>query len=109
MQHDPRRANVFERLLLAALVFYQLQNAADIFFIAQNRGQNYGFLNLGDLARIGPARGVVHFNQGPIGLGNFVAYAGCSGNEFEREFALQPLLNDLHVQQAEKPASESET
>ena len=36
LQHHARRADVFEALLLAALFFDQLQNAADIFFVGQD-------------------------------------------------------------------------
>ena len=38
-EHHARRADVFEVLLLAALVFHQLQDAADIFFVGEDRRQ----------------------------------------------------------------------
>jgi hypothetical protein len=67
-----------------------------------------GSFDFSDLAGIGPARGIVDLDQLAIGLGDFVAHAGRGGDEFERELALQALLNDLHVQQAEKAATEAE-
>ena len=36
-----------------------------------------------------------------------VAHAGRGGDEVEIELALQPLLNDLHVQQAEEAAAKT--
>ena len=57
---------------------------------------------------IGPARRVIDLDHRPIREVNFVADAGRRGDEVEVELALQPLLDDLHVQQAEKAAPESE-
>ena len=109
MQHHARRADVLESFLLAALVFDEFQNAADVFFVGQDRGEDYRLFDLCDLAGIGPARGVVDFDQVAIGFGDFVAHAGGGGDEFEGELALQALLNDFHVEQAEEAATEAET
>ena len=43
-----------------------------------------------------------------VGLGDLVAHAGRGGDQVEIELALEPLLNDLHVEQAEKAATEAE-
>src|ERR1700693_5500010 len=109
MQHHARRTDVLESFLLAALVFDQLQNSADVFFVGKNRRQNYRLFDLGDLAGIGPARGIVDLNHHAVSLVNLVTHAGGGGNEFERELPLQALLNNFHVQQAEKAAPEAET
>ncbi len=42
------------------------------------------------------------------GGGDAVAHAGRGGDQVDAEFALQPLLHDLHVQQAQKSAAETE-
>src|SRR5579863_1702239 len=42
------------------------------------------------------------------GCGDAVTHAGRGGDEVDAEFALQPLLGDLHVQQAEKSAAKTE-
>ena len=43
-----------------------------------------------------------------VGLGDLVAHAGRGGDEVEVELALQALLNDFHVEQAEEAAAEAE-
>ncbi len=67
-----------------------------------------GFFDFVDFAGIGPARRVVDFDQFAVGFGDLVAHAGRGGDEVEVEFALQALLNDFHVEQAEKAAAEAE-
>ena len=68
-----------------------------------------GSSHFGDLAGIGPAGGIVHFDQFAVGLGDFVAHAGRGGDELKAELAFQALLNDFHVEQAEKAAAKAET
>ena len=43
-----------------------------------------------------------------VGFGDLVAHAGSGGDEVEAELAFEALLNDLHVEQAEKAAAEAE-
>ena len=43
-----------------------------------------------------------------VGQGDLVAHAGGGGDEVEVEFALEALLNDFHVEQAEEAAAEAE-
>src|SRR5882672_12823037 len=108
MQHHARGADVLERLLLPALVFHQLEDSTDVLFVGENRSQNYRLFDLTDFAGVGPARGIIDFDQRAIGLSYFVANAGRGSDEFEGELALQALLNNFHVQQAEKAATEAE-
>ena len=61
-----------------------------------------------DFAGIGPARRIVDFDHLAVGLGDLVAHAGGGGDEVEIEFALEALLDDLHVEQAEEAAAEAE-
>ena len=60
------------------------------------------------LRGVGPARGVIDFEDSAVGHGDLVAHAGRGGDEVEVVLALQPLLNDLKVQQAEEAAAEAE-
>ena len=108
VQHDARAADVLEIFLLAALFFDQLQNSADIFLVGEDRGEDDRLFDFGDFARIGPARRIVDFDDLAVGRGDFVADAGRGGDEVEVVFALETLLNDLHVQQAEEAAAEAE-
>jgi hypothetical protein len=61
-----------------------------------------------DGARIGVVVGVVHLHHGAVGLVDVVDDAGQRGHQVQVEFPLQPLLNDLHVQHAQKAAAEAE-
>ena len=51
---------------------------------------------------------VVDFDHRAVGFVDLVAHAGSGGDEVEIEFALEALLNDLHVEQAEEAAAEAE-
>ena len=55
-----------------------------------------------------PARGIVHFDHAAVGKRDVVAHAGRGGDQVQLVLALQALLDDLHVQQAEKAAAEAE-
>ena len=61
-----------------------------------------------DFAGIEPARRIVDFDHRAVGFVDLVADAGGGGDEVEIEFALQTLLNDFHVEQAEEAAAEAE-
>ena len=61
-----------------------------------------------DLGGVGPARGIVDFDDGAIGERDLVTHAGRGGDEVEVVLALEPLLNDFEMQQAEEAAAEAE-
>ncbi len=61
-----------------------------------------------DLAWIGPARRIVHLDHFAVRERDFVAHAGRGRDEIDIELTLQPLLDDLHMQQAEEAAAETE-
>src|SRR5664279_3334235 len=107
IQHYPRRADVFEAFLFAALVFHQPQNTSDVFLVGQDGGQDHGLLDLGDFAGIGPTCRIVHLDHAAIREGNLVSHPGSGSNQVEIVFALQPLLDDLHVQQTQETAAET--
>src|SRR5580700_1640259 len=109
MQHDAGGADIFESLLLAAFVLDQLQDSADVFFVGEDGCENHRLFNFGDFAGVGPARRIIDFDHFAVSLVDLVAHAGSGGDEFERELALEALLNDFHMEQAEKAAAETET
>ena len=45
----------------------------------------------------------------PVGESDSVAHTGSGGDEVEVKLALQALLNNLHVKQAQEATAESET
>ena len=56
----------------------------------------------------GKFRGAVHFDHFAADARDAVAHARRGGDQVHAEFALQALLHDFHVQQAEKAAAETE-
>src|SRR5579862_9386026 len=109
MEHNAGRTDVFEGLLHSAFFFDESENATDVFFSGENGGEDDRLFDFFDFTGIGPARWVVHFDERAIRLGDFVAHTGRGGDEVEAELALEALLNDFHVEQAEKAAAEAET
>src|SRR6185437_2073144 len=107
-EHHARRAYVLKRFLLSALLFHQLENAADILLIRKNGGKNDRFFHFPYLALRGPAGGIIDFNHLTVSFGDFVAHAGRRGDQVKAEFAFQPFLDDLHVEQTEESAAEPE-
>ncbi len=59
-------------------------------------------LGRGELGR------VLHAQHRAVGFVDVVDDAGGGGDEVEIELPLQPLLDDLHVEEAEKPAAKPE-
>ncbi len=52
--------------------------------------------------------GVVHPHHGAVGFVDVVDDAGQGGHQVQVELPLQPLLDDLHVEHAQKAAAEAE-
>ena len=107
-KHDAGGAYIFEALLAAAFFFHQFQNAADIFFVGDDGGHYDRLFGLGDLADRRPAGGIVNLHCLAISLGDAEADSGSGGYEVQAEFALQTLLDDLHVQQTKKTTAKAE-
>ena len=108
-QHDARRREVFEFLLHAAFFLAQLQHAAHrILRRDDHRGQD-GLLDSLNRSGRRKFRGVVDFQDVARGRRDAILHARRGGDEVDIEFALEPLLNNLHVQQAEKAAAKAES
>jgi hypothetical protein len=71
-------------------------------------GHDDGLAQLVDLVRRRQLRGVVDVNEGAVGASDFVYDSGRARDELQLVFALEALLHDVHVQQAEKTDAESE-
>ena len=109
-EHDAGRGDVLEVLLAAALLFDQLEDPADVLLVGEDACASDD--RLFDAARCsegsGQREGLSTSIDLAVGEGDLVADAGRGGDEVEIVLALQPLLNDLHVQQAEEAAAEAE-
>ena len=93
---------------VAALLFEQLQNAAQILFARDHGGVDDRLFDLLDLGGIGKLGRVIDFDHFARRGGDAVAHAGRGGDQVDIELALQPLLHDLQVQQAQEAAAEAE-
>ncbi|MNT46194.1 hypothetical protein D3C72_1828230 [compost metagenome] len=67
-----------------------------------------GFAHLFDAAGLGHLRWVFHIDDLAIALDHLVDHTWRGGDQVLVELALQALLHDLHVQQAEEAAAEAE-
>ena len=105
--HHAGVRDVLEVLLPTALLFDQLQDAAHILFVRQNLGDDDGLFNHLDLGGIRPARRIINFTLGAIGQRDLVANAGRGSDEVEVVLALQPLLDNLQMEQPEESTAES--
>src|SRR6266436_5269784 len=108
-EHDASRRKIFEVFLDAALVLTELQNAADGIIAGDDHGLDDGLFDHFDVAGIGEFCGAVHFDGRAADARDAITHAGRCGDEIEAEFAFEALLHDFHVQQAEKPATKTET
>src|SRR5208337_31461 len=88
-----------------ALLLAEPQDAANGFVAGDDHGLNDGFFDLADVAGIGEFRGAVDFYDCFADAGDAITHAGRSGNQVQAEFALQPLLHNLHVQQTQETAA----
>ena len=58
--------------------------------------------------QLGESRGIVHFGHVAFLVVDAIAYVGHSGDDIHVKLAAKTFLNDLHVEQAEETASETE-
>ena len=93
----------------AALVDAQLDDVAQELRLGDDLRLDVGLLDLGDLRHFGQPRGVVHLHHVALRRGDAVRHVGHGRDDIHVEFAVQPLLDDLHVQQPEESAAESES
>ena len=61
-----------------------------------------------EVGRLGQLARIVHVDLGAVGQVGPVGHRRGGGDEGQVELALEPLADDLHVQQAEEPAPEPE-
>jgi len=82
----------------AALVLAQLHDRAHIVLRRDDLRVDERLLHPRDLLHAGQVRGVVDGQLFAVGFDDVVDHAGGGGDQVQIELALQPLLDDLHVQ-----------
>ncbi len=108
MHLDKVGVEVLHVLELAAAVLTHRHDIADVIGRRDDRHLDVGLLGVLDVRGVGVVVRVVDAHHRAVGLVYLVDDARERGDEVEVKFALQPLLNDLHVQHAEEAAAEAE-
>ena len=94
--------------LNAALLDAQADDVADILLRHQDGGADNRFADLGDVRRIRQLGRIFHGQHLALVRHHLVHHCRRGGDEVETVFALEPFLDDLHVQHTEEAATEAE-
>ena len=92
----------------AAPVLAQLHHLADVLLRREDRRADVGLADLLDERAVGHVGRRVHLDNVAIGQRQLVLDVRRGGEQLEVVFPLEPLTNDVHVQQAEEAAPEAE-
>ena len=103
---DALGREVLELAERAAALVVELHHRADVLLRDDDRRGDVRLLDLLDLAR--ELGGVVHLDPAAVLLLHAVRDVRRGHEQIEVELALEPLADDLHVQQAEEAAAEAE-
>ena len=108
MELHPVGIQVLHILEFSPAVLAQVHNAAHILLGGNEIGLDEWLLRQLDLHGVRVVQGVVYHQHGAVSLGHPVDNVGGGGDEVQVVFPLQPLLDDLHMQQSQKAAAEAE-
>ena len=92
----------------AAFAQAEGHDVADEVGAGDDRSTDIRFFDVIDFHRVGHSRGVVHFEQRVVLIVNVVAHVRHRGDHIHVELSVQSFLHDLHVQQAQESAAETE-
>ena len=108
-EHHALGRQILESLLHAALFLAELQDRAHRFIGGDDHGGDHRLLDLdGHSRRREISWGCPPPDDLAVGGGDAIAHAGRGGDQVDAEFALEALLHDFHVQQAEEAAAKTE-
>ena len=105
--HEPL-VEILHVFINAAALLTERHDVADELVRRDDRYLDERLERLGDGSRVGVVVWVIDEYRSAVGLFDLVNDRGERRDEIEVELALQPLLNDLHVQHAEEAAAEAE-
>ena len=94
--------------LIAALLVAQRHDGAKVVLRHENGGGDDRLADFLDLRQFRQLGRIFHLQHGAVAQDDFVDDGRRRGDQVLVELALQTLLDDLHVQQAEKAAAEAE-
>ena len=108
MQVHPDVVQILHVDQLAPLLLAEVHQAAHIVVGGVEVDVGEGLLLLDDLGGVGVAGGVIDHLHRAVGLGNPILHRGGGSDQVEIELPLQPLGDDLHMEQAQETAPEAE-
>src|SRR5258706_2918423 len=108
VREDHLAADVLHVHLRAPLLLAQGHHGSYVLVRHDDRGADDGLAGLVDAARVGQLRGVVDFAHRAVARLHLVHHGRCRGDELHVVLALEPLLDNVHVQQAQEAAAEAE-
>ena len=92
----------------AALFRHQLHDVADALIGDQDEGPHHRLADFQDGSRVRHVGRVINFKFLPVGQADLIDHAGVGGDNVHVILPAQTLHDDLHVQQPEEAAAESE-
>ena len=99
---------VLHILELAPAVLAHGHDIAHILVGGDDGDLHIGLLGVLDNGGVGIIMGVIHLDQGAVGLIHMINNGGEGGDQVQIELPLQPLLDDLHMEHTQKAAAEAE-
>ena len=107
MNHDAGIIKIGHIVIFAALFLAQLHDRAYIILGHNDGSVHIWLLHVVNHSGVREEGGVIHHFHIAIGADYFVNNVGRSGNQRQIIFALQALLDNVHVQQSQKAAAEA--
>src|SRR5579862_182897 len=108
VQDDALLAEEAKVALDAAAILAQLHHCAEILLRHVDRRENEGLLDRLDRVLVGEQRRIVDRRETARNCTHLVGDRRRSHDQVDAKFALEPLLRDLHMQQAEKSRAKAE-
>ncbi|OQA43229.1 MAG: hypothetical protein BWY52_01948 [Chloroflexi bacterium ADurb.Bin325] len=105
-QQHPALIQILLRLELPAAVRHQIHHDADILRGREHVDLHPRLADLRDHGRVGQLDRAVDHHLAAVGQGHLVLDARRGEHQIQVVLALQPLLDDLHVEQAQEAAAE---
>src|SRR5215470_11287926 len=107
-EHNPVGRYILEPLLNAPLLFKKFENRPEVFVARHDGCANYRLFNRRDTSGVRQLCGIVDLYKLACSSQYSIAHGRGGSDEFERELSFKTLLNDLHMEKAEKTASKTE-
>ena len=95
-------------LIIGRPVVNEFEDAADVLLVGEDFGCDHGLADARNALRLRPARGVIDVDHASVGHRDVVPHARRGGNQVQLVFALEALMDDLHVEQSQESTAKAE-